>query len=366
MNIFVAATGQHVGKTTTTLGLTAAFQNQGLDVGYCKPVGQKSLDVKTFRVDKDAVLFSDLLGLELDPDVHSPVILGKGATAKYLDNPDQIDLSGMIAIAAETLASRHELTIYEGTGHPGVGSVADVSNADVAKTIGAGVIMVVEGGIGNCIDRLNMSLALFREQNVPILGVIINKIREDKMDKIVNYVGKKLERMQLPILGAVPYDQVLAYPVARTIAHALNGTVSHNDHRLDNIVVDILPGSLMDVEELGDLTNLLLIVSPRQIERAINRIDSLVRIFNIKDFPLSAIVCTGNDKLSDSTQQYIETHEIPVIRTHLDTYGSYLKIKRIEVKINRSTPWKVARAIQLIEENVDMEIIEERCKVLGV
>ncbi len=360
-NIFVAATGQHVGKTTTTLGLTAAFQNRGLNVGYCKPVGQKFLDLQNLRVDKDAVLFADLLGLELVPEVHSPVILGKGATAKYLDNPEEIDLEKVIMDAESSLTSSHELTVYEGTGHPGVGSVADVSNADVAKALGAGVIMVVEGGIGNTIDQLNLSLALFREQNVPIIGVIINKIKEDKRDKVVKYVGKKLEAMGLPLLGSIPYDQVLAYPVARTVADALNGTVTHNADRLDNIVVDILPGSLMDVDELGDLTNLLLIVSPRQIERAINRIDSLVRIFHIKDFPLSGIICTGKEALKPETIDYIEKHQLPLIRTHLDTYGSYLKIKRIEVKINRSTPWKVARAIQLVEENVNTDLIEKWC-----
>ena len=364
-NIFVAATGQHVGKTTTTLGLTAAYQNRGLNVGYCKPVGQKFLDIQNLRVDKDAVLFADLLGLELVPEIHSPVILGSGATAKYLDDPDLIDLTQVIQDASYQLLQRHEVTVYEGTGHPGVGSVADVSNADVAKAIDAGVIMVVEGGIGNTIDTLNMSLALFREQNVPVIGVIINKILEHKMDKVVSYVSKKLDRMGLPLLGAIPYDQVLAYPVCRTVAEALNGTVTHNHERLDNIVVDVLPGSLMDVDELGDLTNLLLIVSPRQIERAINRIDSLIRIFNIKDFPLSAIICTGKEPLKAETIEYIERHELPLIRTHLDTYGSYLKIKRIEVKINQSTPWKVARAIQLVEENVDMDLIVQRCEEIS-
>ena len=52
---------------------------------------------------------------------------------------------------------------------------------------------------------------------------------------------------------------------------------------------------------------------------------------------------------------YIENNKIPTIRTHLDTYGSVLKISRIEVKINRSTPWKVERAIKLIEDNVDLD-----------
>lgn len=36
-SIYVAATSQHVGKTTMTLGLIAALRDQGVDVGYSKP-----------------------------------------------------------------------------------------------------------------------------------------------------------------------------------------------------------------------------------------------------------------------------------------------------------------------------------------
>jgi BioD-like phosphotransacetylase family protein len=49
-----------------------------------------------------------------------------------------------------------------------------------------------------------------------------------------------------------------------------------------------------------------------------------------------------------------------VVRTKLDTYGAALKISRIEVKINLQTPWKVRRAIELIEENIDVNQIEQR------
>ena len=60
-NVYVAASSQHVGKTTSTLGLVSALIKRGYKVGYCKPVGQKSLEVDNLRVDKDTVLFADLI-----------------------------------------------------------------------------------------------------------------------------------------------------------------------------------------------------------------------------------------------------------------------------------------------------------------
>ena len=201
--IYVAATSQHVGKTTSTLGLVHALRKKGINVGYCKPVGQQFLDLENYQVDKDAFLFSGVMDFELVSDIHSPVILGKGATADYLDDPSQQKYPEKIRKAKEVLEKNYELVVYEGTGHPGVGSVCDLSNADVAELIGGKVILVVEGGIGNTIDKINLSLSLFRSKDIPILGVIVNKVRPEKLEKVHRYVKKYLDKQNLPLLGAI-------------------------------------------------------------------------------------------------------------------------------------------------------------------
>lgn len=76
----MAATSQHVGKTTSTLGLVSSFLRKGLNVGYSKPV--KHLNFENFKVDKDTILFADLIHFQIIPEVHSPVILGQGAVEK--------------------------------------------------------------------------------------------------------------------------------------------------------------------------------------------------------------------------------------------------------------------------------------------
>ena len=41
--VFVAATGQNRGKTTASLGLFDLFLGRGLDAGFMKPVGQRTI-----------------------------------------------------------------------------------------------------------------------------------------------------------------------------------------------------------------------------------------------------------------------------------------------------------------------------------
>ncbi len=64
--LYVAATGQHVGKTTSTLGLVTNIVEHGYDVGYCKPVGQQHLYVEGQMIDKDVTLFSQILNFKID------------------------------------------------------------------------------------------------------------------------------------------------------------------------------------------------------------------------------------------------------------------------------------------------------------
>ena len=362
-NLYVAATSQHVGKTTSTLGLASCFLGRGHNVGYCKPVGQKFLDIKDLRVDKDTLLFAELINFNLDPALHSPVILGSGATTDFMDDPDAFNFRERIINAAQNLKETKDITIYEGTGHPGVGSVVNLSNADVAKLIDAEVIMVVEGGIGSTIDKLNTSLSLFREKKVPILGVIINKVKPEKLDKVKYYVGKKLDEMQLPLLGVMPYEKSLAFPLIKTISDSISGYIEHNEHRMGNKVEEIISGSFIDQEKLLLYKNLLLIVSPRAVNDAIRKIRLLTIRSEDKIPYLAGVVVTGEGKLNDAALNFIKKHEIPVVRTKLDTYGAALKISKIEVKINLQTPWKVRRAIELIEDNIDINRIEEHLRL---
>lgn len=356
-SIYVAATGQHVGKTTSTLGLTSVLSRRGIDVGYSKPVGQKFVELGNLKVDKDTLLFADLLDFTIVPEMHSPILLGRGSTEAFLDKPEEFQLPELIDEAKKSLEEKHDIVVYEGTGHPGVGSIAHVSNAQVARQLGAPVVMVVEGGIGSTIDMLNLCLSLFRENEVPVLGVIVNKVKVSKYDKVKKYVGKYLKAEGLPLLGVLPYDKSLAYPVMKTIAGAIQGTVTHNADMLGNKVADILAGSLLDLEELKNNQDLLLVVTTRLVDEAIEKIKSYSKEHGIEGCPLAGIVATGTGELDPHCLDYIEEHKIPTVRTRLDTYGSVLKISKIEVKINRSTPWKVERAIQLIDDNVDLDMI---------
>lgn len=357
--LYIAATSQHVGKTTCTLGLMAAIRARNCRVSYCKPVGQEYVEIGDLQVDKDALLFARGMDFELSAELHSPAIIGSGVTASYLDDPSAYAFSAAITKASRKLQASNDVVIYEGTGHPGVGSVCDVSNAQVAQLLNAPVVMIVEGGIGNTIDKLNLNLALFRERRVPVRGVIVNKTIPAKLEKVRHYVSKYLEKTGIPLLGVLPFEKILSNPIMASIKQSLKGRVLLNEDGLDNQVEHIASGSLLAQQEVENLKNLLVIVSHRRLDEALSALQGILKERGLPGSTISGVVVTG---LSDETprlphSKFLEMHNVPVIACTLDTYGAAVRISQMEVKINLQTPWKIRRAVELIEEHVNMDLL---------
>ena len=357
-SLYVAATSQHVGKTTSTLGLASTLKSRGIDIGYCKPVGQNFVTFDGIKVDKDVVLFANLLNFPMNPTLHSPVILGPGTTSEFLDFPEKFNFTENLKCGSDEIKKLHDLVIFEGTGHPGVGATVNLSNADVAKITDSGVIMIAEGGIGNTIDMLSLCFESFNRLNVPIIGVILNKVIEDKREKVKHYVSKWLDKQNIPLLGELPFDKTMGFPLLTTIVESVKGKVEYNKHKLRNLVEGTVAGSLISQDEFAEgVSNLLLVVGASRLDLAIDDTIGLMKKNNWENPPFSGIITTGYGSYSNRTIEFVQHHQIPLVRTMLETHGAVVKIDRIEVKINLDTPWKINRAVDMIKKNVDIDTI---------
>ena len=74
----------------------------------------------------------------------SPIAIHPSFTREYLDEPSAShpQLIDKMCRAFDRAAYEKDYIIIEGTGHAGVGSVFNLSNADVAKRLDAKVIIV--------------------------------------------------------------------------------------------------------------------------------------------------------------------------------------------------------------------------------
>src|SRR5437763_8294822 len=193
--VFIAATRQNDGKTTASLGLLAALQNVYPRIGYIKPVGQRFVEIEEQKIDEDTVLMDRVYQLNCPLVDMSPIAVEPDFTRKYLESSNYDALVERIQNAFDRVAWEKDFVLCEGSGHAGVGSVFDLSNARVAKLLGAKVILVTPGGIGRPIDEIALNKALFDHAGVEVIGAILNKVDPAKIPQITEYAGLGLKRL---------------------------------------------------------------------------------------------------------------------------------------------------------------------------
>ena len=252
--IFILGTDRDIGKTVTCIGIIEKLLSPECgfsleDIGYIKPVGQETVTVLdgkgvSIQADKDAVLVTSLLGIPCcGYEKMSPVVWRDGLTSSYIDEAaagdplkGRDDFLQLIRESYEFVAAGKKIVIVEGTGQPGVGSVAGISNADVINALrGMGVqvfvVLVTRGGIGSTIDQVFPYLMALDHLGTRVNGVIINGVLTAKMDKVRHYLETYYERVfaalyqhrlqvqSAPnILGFVPAIPELRLPTMRLIA----------------------------------------------------------------------------------------------------------------------------------------------------
>lgn len=85
-----------------------------------------------------------------------------------------------------------------------MGSIVNINNARVAAELGIDMVLIANGGIGSAFDDLALNYALCKDYGVKVRGVILNKVRPDKMEMVSEYFPKALKQWDMPLIGIVP------------------------------------------------------------------------------------------------------------------------------------------------------------------
>ncbi len=359
--LFIAATNQNVGKTTTCLGILSGLKKRLDRVGFIKPVGQRHVEVgEGEHVDKDVVLFRERFGLEIPYSQMSPVIVPSGFTRDFLDGKiAQDSLANRIEHAYTQIARDHDFTIVEGTGHVGVGSIIGLSNADVAAKLGLEVVLVSTGGVGSAFDQLAVNRALLEAKGVKVRAVILNKVLPEKREMVTEYVTKALKQWDIPLAGVIPFSPLLDAPTMRDYQQLFSGTLlageefcyrhffserlivtagqhyHHTPHAYELIIThatrdDIIEATLEDE-----------IAARKHPDGDLER----------------GLLLTGHTPPSEEMVEKMRAAKIPVLYAPVSSYLAMEKIARFTAKIARGDVSKVEKAIDLVEGHLNFEVL---------
>jgi len=359
-NVFLSAIHQNAGKTTIALGLYKVFQERKLRAAFMKPIGQKIVSVNEQHVDKDSYLIGAVYRCAKRFKEMSPVTIERGFTERYIFNPKKEILKADIEQAFKRLTKGKNAIIVEGTGHAGVGSVIDFSNADVAKLLGSKAIIISGGGIGRSIDEIMLNKALFDLKGVEVLGVIANKVLPAKYEKIRTTLERGLRNKGIRLLGVIPYDPILSSPTVKQVMRDLNlelvcGKDKLATHVENTIVAAMEPQNMMTYLKDGTLV----ITSGDRIDNILVSISAHL-ISKGKKFKIAGIILTGGMMPDIKIVDLLKKSKIPVLLSRDDTYTVAGKIESLICKIEKTDRDKILEATRVVKEHVDTDAIIEQ------
>ncbi len=267
--VYLAATGQNRGKTTTSIGLLDGFLRRGLDTRFMKPVGQRTIIEDGMPADEDAVLVRNVFGLTDPMTVMSPVHIPRGFTKSYINGEIVEDLAARIRAAHGAVTRHGEILLIEGTGHAGVGAVIGLSNATVAAMLGAPAIIVSEGGVGRPIDEIVLNASHFASHGVRVAGAIVNKVDLDAQPGIVQTLERGLALHDIPLLGVLPYRPILSNPTLAMILEGVHGETVHPGPDLDRVIGGVAIGAMEPAHMLERIQPDTLVIVPGDREDVI-------------------------------------------------------------------------------------------------
>lgn len=354
--IYVAATRQNDGKTTASIGLMGILSHKFSKLGFIKPVGQRYVEIEGHRIDADAFLMRESYKCNNELKEMSPLAVDRQFTRRYIDNPTPDALEKNICDAFDKVAQDKDIVLVEGTGHAGVGAVFGLDNGKVAAMVNAPAIIVACGGIGKPFDEISLNKAMFDKHGVRVAGVIINKVRSEKLDQVNFYMQRALESIGLPLLAVIPQRPQLLWPTIRHVFDAINCELLNGENFIHNKIHEIIIGAMTPHHALHYFKKGALVITPGDRD---DLVLTAISLASTQSDNIAGLVLTGGVHPRKSVQRVIQKTNIPVLLSKLDTYNVASKIHDMMVKIKPEETDKIKMVQQVYNKHFDINKLLE-------
>jgi dethiobiotin synthetase len=191
--LFISGSVRNCGKSTLSLSLVHYLLNEKKidpkEIAYIKPCTQCVTPTDIWKLCESKGV--EYIGI-------GPVVFYPGFTAECVEGKhDTKELLSKVVEQVETLKKNRKFVIVDGVGYPSVGSICGLSNAHIAKALQCPVLLVClmkDGSLGNTIDNFNQNYSYFTSFNVPIHGIVCNKLSEELYERSKKFVSMYFEK----------------------------------------------------------------------------------------------------------------------------------------------------------------------------
>jgi len=350
--LLISSTSDYSGKTLVAMGLARKFQSDGLKVSYMKALGKYATKLAGTTLDADAAFIHRVLELDDQIELISPVMLTQDLIIQAYRS-EAPDLQQKIVDAHSKLAEGKDIMLVGGPGDVNGGNLLNISTTLLAERLDAKVIVVDKCEKELFVNDLLAAKEILKES---IIGVVLNQLRPESLDYVNKYVVPYLNRSGLTVLGILPQDPILNSVSIGELCDKLRAHVLCCGDKLNELVEGFSVGA-MSVE--GALKFLR-----RQPNKAIitggDRPDIQLAALETN---AKCIILTGNMYPNDIIIARAEEQGVPLLVVPGDTLSTVQQVEDILGKLRIREEKKITRAMELIDEIIDFQVLYEE---LGV
>lgn len=345
--IYIASTEELSGKSSITISLALIAKGLGKKVGYFKPIGSAStFSAKEGALDEDVVTIQKILRLETETSLICPIILGKDEFLEGFSKTDVSEIIDKIAASYKKASEGQDVMFIEGPPTLAIGSFLSCQVPKLAANFDAQVLLIVRFKDDFVVDDILQARDYCMKWNVPIFGVVFNRVPIGRIEKARELVKPLLERNGVKVLGVVPEDRELGALTIREIYDVVGGEVLAGKDGMDKIIQTVLIGAMTPESAM------------RYFRKAKNELiitggDRTDIIFAGLEAGASALILTGNLYPSVKIIPRADDLSVPIILVPYDTHTTLQQVQGIVGRIKPADKKRIARAKRLVKENVD-------------
>jgi len=346
--IYVASTESLSGKSIVTIGLALIAKDLGKKVGYFKPLGMESaLDVREEGIiDEDAETMKQILGLKDDISRICPLVLRKDEFLEDLKTSDLLNYAEEVTASYREASQGKDLMLIEGPPSLSAGAFLGCPVPKLAADFNVQVLLVARFKDDFVVDEILQSRDYCMKWDVPLFGVIMNRVPQNKMERAERVIKPILERNGVKVLGLIPEDMILSALTVRELYDVIGGKILAGKDGMDKTVQTVLIGAMTPES------------ATRYFRKAKNELvitggDRTDIIFAALETGCSALILTGNLYPSVKIFPRADELSVPIILVPYDTYTTLQQVQRIVGRIKSGDKKRINQAKRLVEENVD-------------
>ncbi len=359
-SIYIAGAGSGSGKSVVVLGFMELLSTVNRRVGFFRPI--VSRDVQDDNL-------TSLIRERYDPPFPAEMLYGCTAqVASELVAAGKYDeLLKRILDKFMMLEHKCDIVLCAGTDFDGlVPSLEFDFNADLANNLGCTIVVVVKGfnrSPDETLHSVHMAHESLLDRGGDLLATVVNGVHPDAVETV-----KQRARAVLPMSETVyvlPATEALSRPTVGEIGKMLGADCLCGEEDGTNQVVTSYKVAAMEIPDfLNYIEDGCLVITPG--DRSDIILATLAADVSAAFSHVSGILLTGGLHPVENVQRLLaglRRNKVAILSVPTDTFQTALAVNRVESTILAGDERKIAAALGLFENNVEIRDLQDRIEV---